>query len=102
MERPVFSSAKRKRLRPIEPVSPAGEVFPTLEFGMATIWDAGIPIRAASSAQASTTGRAHRGAGGRGCRPPHGAPERPPAIASSARSSLGPTTRATTPSSAEA
>ena len=49
MERPVFSSAKRKRLRPIEPVSPAGEVFPTLEFGMATIRDADIPIRAASA-----------------------------------------------------
>ena len=44
---------KRKRLKPIEYVSPNGEVFvnvfPNAEFGMATIWDADILIWAASS-----------------------------------------------------
>jgi plasmid replication initiation protein len=44
--------AKRKRLKPIEYVSPNGEVFvkvlPNPEFGMATIWDADILIWAAS------------------------------------------------------
>jgi plasmid replication initiation protein len=53
MERPFFSLAKRKRLKPIEYVSPNGEifvnVFPNPEFGMATIWDADILIWAASS-----------------------------------------------------
>ena len=47
MERPFFSLAKRKRLKPIEYVSPNGEVFvnvfPNAEFGMATIWDADNP-----------------------------------------------------------
>src|SRR4051795_10332374 len=53
MERPFFSLAKRKRLKPIEYVSPNGEVFvnvfPNQEFGMATIWDADILIWAASA-----------------------------------------------------
>ncbi len=53
MERPFFSLAKRKRLKPIEYVSPNGEVFvkvhPNSEFGMATIWDADILIWAAST-----------------------------------------------------
>ena len=52
MERPFFSLAKRKRLKPIEYVSPNGEifvnVFPNAEFGMATIWDGDILIWAAS------------------------------------------------------
>lgn len=52
MERPFFSLAKRKRLKPIEYTSPNGElfvnVFPNAEFGMATIWDADILIWAAS------------------------------------------------------
>jgi plasmid replication initiation protein len=52
MERPFFSLAKRKRLKPIEYVSPSGEVFvnvfPNAEFGMATIWDADVLIWAAS------------------------------------------------------
>lgn len=52
MERPFFSLAKRKRLKPIEYVSPTGEVFvnvfPNAEFGMATIWDADVLIWAAS------------------------------------------------------
>lgn len=53
MERPFFSLAKRKRLKPIEYVSPNGDlfvnVFPNAEFGMATIWDADILIWAAST-----------------------------------------------------
>ena len=53
MERPFFSLAKRKRLKPIEYVSPDGgiyvDVFPNPEFGMATIWDADILIWAAST-----------------------------------------------------
>ncbi len=53
MERPFFSLAKRKRLKPIEYVSPNGEVFvnvyPNPEFGMATIWDADVLIWAAST-----------------------------------------------------
>jgi plasmid replication initiation protein len=53
MERPFFSLAKRKRLKPIEYTSPNREVFvnvyPNPEFGMATIWDADILIWAASS-----------------------------------------------------
>lgn len=52
MERPFFSLAKRKRLKPIEYTSPNGEVYvnvyPNQEFGMATIWDADILIWAAS------------------------------------------------------
>lgn len=52
MERPFFSLGKRKRLKPIEYVSPNGEVFvnvfPNAEFGMETIWDADILIWAAS------------------------------------------------------
>jgi len=52
MERPFFSLAKRKRLKPIQYVSPNGEVFvnvfPNAEFGMATIWDADVLIWAAS------------------------------------------------------
>lgn len=52
MERPFFSLAKRRRLKPIEYTSPNGEVFvnvfPNQEFGMATIWDADILIWAAS------------------------------------------------------
>jgi plasmid replication initiation protein len=68
MERPFFSLGKRKRLKPIEYVSPNGEVFvnvfPNAEFGMATIWDADILIWAASHMnslrkQARTTCRAH-------------------------------------------
>ena len=53
MERPFFSLAKRKRLKPIEYVSPDGtiyvKVFATPEFGMATIWDADILIWASST-----------------------------------------------------
>jgi plasmid replication initiation protein len=52
MERPFFSLAKRKRLKPIQYVSPDGsiyvDVFPNAQFGMATIWDADILIWAAS------------------------------------------------------
>lgn len=52
MERPFFSLAKRKRLKPIEYVSPDRSVFvnvfPNQEFGMATIWDADVLIWAAS------------------------------------------------------
>jgi plasmid replication initiation protein len=53
MERPFFSLAKRKRLKPIQYVSPDGsvyvDVFPNPQFGMATIWDADILIWAAST-----------------------------------------------------
>src|SRR4051794_18649517 len=53
MERPFFSLAKRKRLKPIEYTSPGGtiyvKVFATPEFGMATIWDADILIWASST-----------------------------------------------------
>lgn len=52
MERPFFSLSKRKRVKPIEYVSPNGEVFvnvyPNAEFGMASIWDVDILIWAAS------------------------------------------------------
>lgn len=52
MERPFFSLAKRKRLKPIEYISPDNtvfvNVFPNAEFGMATIWDADVLIWAAS------------------------------------------------------
>jgi len=53
MERPFFSLAKRKRRKPIEYVSPGGNVFvnifPNAKFGMATIWDADVLIWAAST-----------------------------------------------------
>ena len=53
MERPFFSLAKRKRLKPIEYVSPNAERLrerlSQSEFGMATIWDADILIWAAST-----------------------------------------------------
>jgi len=53
MERPFFSLAKRKRLKPIEYTSPDGtiyvKVFATPQFGMATIWDADVLIWASST-----------------------------------------------------
>src|SRR5579871_1938418 len=53
MERPFFSLAKRRRLKPIEYVSPDKSVYvnvyPNQQFGMATIWDADILIWAAST-----------------------------------------------------
>lgn len=52
MERPFFSLAKRKRLKPIDYTSPDGMVWVKVqahqELGMATIWDADILIWAAS------------------------------------------------------
>jgi len=52
MERPFFSLAKRKRLKPIEYQSPDGEVWVHVSanplFGIATIWDADILIWATS------------------------------------------------------
>jgi plasmid replication initiation protein len=52
MERPFFSLSKRKRLKPIEYTSPAGDVFVRVsgnpEFGIASIWDADILIWATS------------------------------------------------------
>ena len=52
MERPFFSLAKRKRMKPIDYQSPDGSVWvkvqPHQDFGMATIWDADILIWAAS------------------------------------------------------
>jgi plasmid replication initiation protein len=52
MERPFFSIAKGKRLKPIKYVSPDGSVYVNVtanhETGMATIWDADILIWAAS------------------------------------------------------
>ncbi|ADU14992.1 replication initiator protein A [Asticcacaulis excentricus] len=52
MERPFFSLAKRKRLKPIEYTSPDGDTWVKVsgnaEFGIATIWDADIMIWAAS------------------------------------------------------
>lgn len=52
MERPFFSLAKRKRVKPISYTSPDGSVFVEVravpEFGMATIWDADILIWVAS------------------------------------------------------
>lgn len=52
MERPFFSLSKNKRLKPIEYLSPDGEVYVKItanpEYGMATIWDADILIWAAS------------------------------------------------------
>src|SRR5271166_19521 len=56
MERPFFSLAKRKRLTPIEYVSPDGSAFvnvlPNHDFGMATIWDADLLIWASSTLNA--------------------------------------------------
>lgn len=53
MERPFFSLAKRKRLKPIEYTSPDGDTWVKVsgnaEFGIATIWDADIMIWAASA-----------------------------------------------------
>ena len=52
MERPFFSLAKSKRLKPIDYTSPDGEVWvkvlPHQDYGMATIWDADVLIWAAS------------------------------------------------------
>ena len=52
MERPFFSLSKAKRRRPIDYVSPNGEVWvkvlPHPDFGMATIWNADVLIWAAS------------------------------------------------------
>src|SRR3712207_5785047 len=52
MERPFFSLSKVKRRRPIDYVSPNGEIWvkvlPHPDFGMATIWDADVLIWAAS------------------------------------------------------
>lgn len=52
MERPFFSLAKKKRIKPIQYSSPDGQIFVKItadaEYGMATIWDADILIWAAS------------------------------------------------------
>ncbi len=52
MERPFFSLAKRKRLQPIDYLSPDRSVWVTVQphqsYGMATIWDADILIWATS------------------------------------------------------
>ena len=52
MERPFFSLAKSKRLKPIDYRSPDGKIWVHVsgnpEFGMATIWDADILIYCAS------------------------------------------------------
>lgn len=52
MERPFFSLAKSKRLKPIDYTSPDGKLFVHVsanpEYGMATIWDADILIYCAS------------------------------------------------------
>jgi plasmid replication initiation protein len=52
MERPFFSLAKSKRLKPIDYTSPDGKtwvhVSPNPDYGMATIWDADILIYCAS------------------------------------------------------
>ncbi len=52
MERPFFSLAKRKRVKPISYTSPDGSIWVEVravpEFGMATIWDADILIWVAS------------------------------------------------------
>ena len=48
MERPFFSLAKSKRIKPISYTSPDGSVWVTVkavpDYGMATIWDADILI----------------------------------------------------------
>jgi len=55
MERPFFSLSKKKRMKPIDYVSPDGGIFVRVtansDFGMATIWDADILIWAASMVQ---------------------------------------------------
>lgn len=52
MERPFFSLAKRKRIKPIEYTAPDGKLWvhvsPNPDYGMATIWDADILIYCAS------------------------------------------------------
>ena len=52
MERPFFSLAKSKRLKPIDYNSPDGKIFVHVsanpDYGMATIWDADILIYCAS------------------------------------------------------
>ena len=52
MERPFFSLAKRKRLKPIEYTAPDGKLWVHVssnpDYGMATIWDADILIYCAS------------------------------------------------------
>jgi plasmid replication initiation protein len=52
MERPFFSLAKRKRVKPIEYTAPDGKLWvhvsPNPDYGMATIWDADILIYCAS------------------------------------------------------
>jgi plasmid replication initiation protein len=52
MERPFFSLAKNKRMKPIDYTSPDGKVWvrvsPHAEHGMATIWDADVLIWAIS------------------------------------------------------
>lgn len=52
MERPFFSLAKTKRLKPIDYTSPDGKLWVNVssnpQFGMATIWDADILIYCAS------------------------------------------------------
>jgi plasmid replication initiation protein len=52
MERPFFSLAKSKRLKPIDYTSPDGKTYvhvsPNPDYGMATIWDADILIYCAS------------------------------------------------------
>lgn len=52
MERPFFSLAKRKRLKPIDYTSPDAKVWVHVsanpDYGMATIWDADILIYCAS------------------------------------------------------
>jgi len=59
MERPFFSLSKKKRLKPIDYVSPDGQIFVRVtansDFGMATIWDADILIWAASMIQQMRT-----------------------------------------------
>ncbi|WP_339472720.1 replication initiator protein A, partial [Pseudomonas sp. EL_65y_Pfl1_R83] len=53
MQRPFFSLSKKKRVKPIEYVSPDKSVTVHVsanpEYGMATIWDADILIWAAST-----------------------------------------------------
>ena len=52
MERPFFSLAKRKRVKPIDYTSPDGKLWVHVsanpDYGMATIWDADILIYCAS------------------------------------------------------
>jgi plasmid replication initiation protein len=52
MERPFFSLAKKKRIKPIEYTSPDGKLWVHVsansDYGMATIWDADILIYCAS------------------------------------------------------